>query len=213
MTITATTATVFDYAAVLASIRQVSPEAHIAGGAVRDTILKKPIHDVDIFLADDNLETVAAHLRSNHAYVKVGEWKEYLGFSDPAMVRLAKFEKADETIPVCLIGLKQDYVDPQRNISRFDFGICMAAFDGTTITRAAEFNDDAAEQTFTLCRADNSQQFAYSMSRYKKITADRYAGWGLVVPEEFSELATKHTMSGYWYRDNRHNGLRPKDRK
>jgi len=125
--------TVFDYADLLASIRQAAPEAHIAGGAVRDTILEKPIRDIDIFLADQNLEQAAAHLRSVNAYVKVGEWEEYLGFSDPAMTRLAKFEKADETIPVCLIGLKPNYIMPEVNIARFDFGICMAAFDGMTI--------------------------------------------------------------------------------
>ena len=33
--------TVTDYAAVLAALQQVAPEAHIAGGAVRDTILNK----------------------------------------------------------------------------------------------------------------------------------------------------------------------------
>jgi tRNA nucleotidyltransferase/poly(A) polymerase len=37
--------TMYDYAITLASIRSIAPEAHIAGGAVRDTILKKPIHD------------------------------------------------------------------------------------------------------------------------------------------------------------------------
>ena len=209
--------TVFDYTALLSSIRQVAPEAHIAGGAVRDTLLEKPIHDIDVFLDDANLEAAAAHLRSAHAYVKVGEWKEYLGFSDPAMTHLAKFEKADAPIPVCLIGLKPDFVDPAANMSRFDFGICMAAFDGTTVTRTAEFNDDAEAKTFTLHRADNLAQFSYSMSRFKKITAGRYAGWGLVVPQEFAALATEHTMKRHWYQEAdkfglRGSALRPKER-
>jgi hypothetical protein len=195
--------TVFDYAALLASIQQVAPEAHIAGGAVRDTILKKPIKDVDVFLADENLEAVAAHLRPAHAYVKVGEWKEYLGFADPAMTRLAKFERADATIPVCLIGLKPDFVDPTENMSRFDFGLCMAAFDGTAVMRTAAFNDDAESQTFTLHRADNAQQFAYSMSRFEKLIAERYAGWRLAVPKEFVELAKDHTMRRTWFWDER----------
>jgi hypothetical protein len=210
--------TVFDYAALLASIQRVAPEAHIAGGAVRDTILKKPIKDIDIFLADANLEATAAHLRRADAYVKVGEWKEYLGFSDPAMTCLAKFERADATIPVCLIGLKPDFVDPAENMSRFDFGLCMAAFDGTAITQTAAFNDDAAAKTFALHRADNREQFAYSMSRFEKLTADRYAGWGLTVPEEFASLVTDHTVRRMWFRDEskgfgrREMVLRPKAR-
>lgn len=211
-----TRTTVFDYTDILTSLRQLAPEAHIAGGAVRDTILKRPICDIDVFLDDAALETAAARLRSAYGYVKVGEWQQYLGFSDPVMTRLAKFERADAAIPLCLIGLQGDYVTVEDNLSRFDFGICMAAFDGKTVTRAAAFNDDAETQTFTLLRADNIEQFAYSMSRFKKITADRYIGWTLAVPKEFEPLATQHTMRKEWYwSDELYHGKQvmcPKDR-
>src|SRR5262249_28392006 len=90
--------TVSDYTTVLTTLQQIAPEAHIAGGAVRDTILRKPIQDIDVFMGDEQVEEAAALLRSRCSYVKVGEWKEYLGFSDPAMTRVAKFEKADATI-------------------------------------------------------------------------------------------------------------------
>ena len=52
----------------------------------------------------------------------------------------------------------------------------MAAFDGKQAIRAAEFDHDEEDQTFTLCRADNQAQFAYSLSRFEKITSARYAG-------------------------------------
>ena len=121
--------TMFDYATVLATLQQIAPEAHIAGGAVRDTILKKPIQDIDVFVADKDghVEEAAALLRSRCGYVKVGEWTQYLEFSDPAMTRVAKFEKADEIIPVCIIGLLPRYASPKANIARFDFGVCMSA--------------------------------------------------------------------------------------
>ena len=48
--------TVTDYATVLAKLQQVAPEAHIAGGAVRDTILHKPIKDIDVFMDDKHVE-------------------------------------------------------------------------------------------------------------------------------------------------------------
>ena len=171
--------TVFDYATVLASLQQIAPRAHVAGGAVRDTILNKPIHDIDVFMDDEHVEEAAARLRSSHAYVRVGEWQQYLGFSDPAMVRVAKFEKADETIPVCVIGLKPKFAEPRANLARFDFGLCMAAYDGENLIRTAEFDRDVESRTFTLHRADNHAQFAYSVSRLQKITAGRYAGWNL----------------------------------
>lgn len=208
----------FDYTTVLATLQQIAPEAHIAGGAVRDTILQKQIHDIDVFMQDEHVEEAAALLRSSCSYVKVGEWKQYLGFSDPAMTRVAKFEKADEAIPVCIIGLLPEFASPRDNIARFDFGICMAAFDGKEIMRAVEFDQDEEARTFTLCRADNQVQFDYSLSRFEKITAARYAGWSLVVPNEFEELAREHTFRRHWYRDDFTKGiygesiLKPKER-
>jgi Poly A polymerase head domain len=193
--------TMSDYTTVLATLQQIAPEAHIAGGAVRDTILQKQIHDVDVFMEDEHVEEAAALLRSACSYVKVGEWKQYLGFSDPAMRRVAKFEKADETIPICIIGLMPDFANPKDNIARFDFGICMAAFDGKQTIRTAEFDQDEKDQTFTLCRADNYAQYAYSLSRFEKITAARYKGWSLAVPDYFGDLAKEHTFRRHWYRD------------
>jgi poly(A) polymerase-like protein len=193
--------TMFDYARVLATLQQVAPEAHVAGGVVRDTILQKQIRDVDVFMADTHVEEAAALLRSACSYVKVGAWKQYLGFSDPAMTCVAKFEKADETIPICIIGLLPSFANPRDNIARFDFGICMAAFDGKRIIRTAEFDQDVEAKTFTLCRADNYEQFAYSFSRFEKITAGRYAGWRLVVPPEFEELDKEHNHRRHWYQD------------
>ena len=48
--------TIYDYADLLAELQTVAPEAHVAGGAVRDTILEKPIHDVDVFMDDRHVE-------------------------------------------------------------------------------------------------------------------------------------------------------------
>jgi Poly A polymerase head domain len=202
--------TVFDYGKVLAALQQIAPEAHIAGGAVRDTILQKPIHDVDVFMKDEHVEEAAALLRSSCSYVKVGEWKRYLGFSDPAMTRVAKFEKADETTPICIIGLEPGFVTPKDNMARFDFGICMAAFDGKNEIRTAKFNQDAEGQTFTLHRADNQAQFTYSISRFETITAARYQGWKLVVPNAFERLAKDHAWRRSFYVDYVTGAIMPK---
>jgi hypothetical protein len=209
--------TISDYTTVLATLQQIAPEAHIAGGAVRDTILQKQIHDVDVFMEDKHVDEAAALLRSSCSYVKVGDWKQYLDFSDPAMTRVAKFEKADETIPICIIGLQSRFANPRYNIGRFDFGICMAAFDGKETIRAPEFDHDEKARTFTLCRADNPQQYAYSLTRFVKITAARYKGWSLSVPDKFEELAKEYTFRCHWYRDyvkgfDGENILKPKDR-
>jgi hypothetical protein len=166
-----TLSTMFDYTTLLGALQQIAPEAHIAGGAVRDTVLEKPIAHIDIFMKDEHVEGAAAVLRSSCGYVKVGEWKEYLGFSDPAMTRVAKFEKTDETIPVCIIGLLPRFANPRANIARFDFGVCMAAFDGKQTLRTYEFDQDVEAHTFTLCRADSQAQFTYSMRPKERVAA------------------------------------------
>lgn len=87
-------------------------------------------------------------------------------------------------------------------MARFDFGICMAAWNGDEIYTAPEYKRDVEHQTFTLCRADDRPQFAYSMSRFKKMTADRYAGWQLVVPARFKELEREYVLrQNHWYDD------------
>ena len=95
----------------------------------------------------------------------------------------------------------------------------MAAFDGDKTIRTAEFDRDVAQSTFTLCRADDIWQFTYSMSRFKKIAAGRYAGWKLAIPDEFEALAKEHAhRRDYYWDDNcgkyfpRNNILKPKER-
>jgi hypothetical protein len=192
---------VSDYAGILTKLQQIAPAAHIAGGAVRDTVLQRDIADIDIFLADEHLEDAVVMLRCECGYVKVGEWKQYLEFSDPAMTRVAKFEKADETIPICIIGLLAEYARPNANVSRFDFGICMSWFDGKRIACTLAFSEDSSNKTFTLCRADNLAQFFYSMSRFEKLTGERYRGWSLTIPEKFRELAKEYAFRKNWYLD------------
>jgi tRNA nucleotidyltransferase/poly(A) polymerase len=65
-----TVKTMFDYAPLLTTLQAIAPEAHIAGGAVRDTILEKPIRDIDVFMKAHYLEEAAACLRSSCGYVK-----------------------------------------------------------------------------------------------------------------------------------------------
>jgi hypothetical protein len=182
--------------------RNIRAQVHIAGGAVRDTILGRPIRDIDIFLPDTHGDAAATLLRSQFGYVKVGQWAQYMGFSDPMVARVAKFEKADETIPVCLIGLTAE-LSAYENIERFDFGICMAAWEGgsTQMITNDQFKRDAEGKTFTLRRADNFTQFTYSMSRFEKLTADRYKGWGVSIPDQFESLLREHSFRRHWYKE------------
>jgi hypothetical protein len=52
-------------------------------------------------------------------------------------------------------------------------------------------NETRNYQSFTLHRADNLLQFAYSMARFEKITAGRYRGWSLAISKKFEEYVDK----------------------
>jgi hypothetical protein len=181
-------------------MQDLNPTAHITGGAVRDVLLDRPIRDIDIFLAANAMAEAARLLHSKFGYVQVGEWQQYEHFFDPVIAGAAEFEKADEAIPVSLIGLN-NHEDMRANIARFDFGVCMAGWDGRDVYRPMPFDREATNQTFTLLRADNRHQFAHSMVRFGKLTKERYAGWQLVVPEKFEALAREHSFRRDWYRE------------
>jgi hypothetical protein len=190
-----------DYGDVLSGLQQLAPGAHIAGGAVRDTVLGVKPRDIDVFLPDECKEEAATMLRSKFKYVRVGEWRSYdTGFSDPAITHVAKFENADQAIPICLIGLKGPAAQSiESNISRFDFGICMAAWAGNGLITNGRFDTDRENKTFTLCRADNREQLAYSLSRYEKLRASRFKDWQIAIPERFGDLLREHQTRQHWY--------------
>jgi tRNA nucleotidyltransferase/poly(A) polymerase len=63
----------YRYANIIKTIRSIAPQAHLAGGAVRDTILEKEIRDIDMFVDDDHVDEVAKLLRTDFSCVKTGE--------------------------------------------------------------------------------------------------------------------------------------------
>jgi hypothetical protein len=123
---------------------------------------------------------------------------------------VAKFEKADEVIPICLIALNEPK-SMQENQTRFDFGVCMAGWDGSKVYTAPGYRSDVERQCFTLCRADDQAQFNYSMCRYERMTAARYAGWQLSIPKAFAPLAKEHAIRQTHYWDRSDGSWRLKD--
>ena len=179
-----------NYKPIVDTLQILSPTAHIGGGAVRDSLLKRPIRDVDLFIDSAVTDPAAQLLRSKFGFIKVSDWMAagYYRKSVLELARVATFEKADETIPIQLIGLNGP-TTMQQNIGRFDFGACMAGWDGDQVCTTEQFKIDVYNETFTLCRAESQWQYDNSMRRFQKFTAERYAGWKLRVPSEFESFA------------------------
>ena len=175
------------YKSILSAIRDLCPTAHIGGGAVRDSLLERPIRDVDLFLDEFATDEAATLLRSQvrlrqsrrmeelrdvlrsrrgaGGQVRKGR-RDHPGLPDRTAPRVRKRGRCKRTSPA--------------STSEF-------AWRGGTVARSTPRRNTSAtssSKTFTLCRADDQAQFTYSMSRFDKMTADRYAGWRLVVPRE-----------------------------
>ena len=88
----------------------------------------------------------------------------------------------------------------------------MVGWDGDQVYTAPEYKTDIEQKTFTLCRADDMPQLNYSMARYRKMIADRYAGWSLVVRPEFEKLFREYTLRETYYTDYDTGELKLRDR-
>ena len=75
----------------------------------------------------------------------------------------------------------------EENIARFDFGICRIAFDGARFEMHWGYEYDRMEERFTLRRCVSPQTLLLSLARYKRLE-QKYVGWDLVIPSQFSEF-------------------------
>lgn len=161
-------------------LREAAPEAHIAGGAVRDDYLGVPIKDVDVFVGEVN-ETRAREVLAEHF-----EWKRSMDesyfTSDPRVRAAHEFDMPDT--PINLIVLSEA-LSMLENVERFDFGVCRAAHNGECGFFHADFTHDVERRCFTLRKCENESQMGLSLGRYRRLS-EKFPEWGLHIPAKFS---------------------------
>jgi hypothetical protein len=150
------------YQSLLAAVQKLCPTAHIAGGAVRDSLLKRAIRDIDLFLDDDVADDAAKLLQSRFGLTQIGGWRSVYGYANPLIARVGKFDAAYEPVPVSLIALNKPK-SMRKNIDRFDFGACMAGWDGDRICITKEYEIDA-EKKPSRCAAPTTPRSLRSRS-------------------------------------------------
>lgn len=173
---------------VLNKIQSVFPNAIIAGGALRDTVLDLEVKDVDIFIhnVDDVLFSVA-------------DIRELLGVppdeSDTASVTMCRLDgynilsnrrKISNLINVSLGGVLYQLVfvsmPPIRYVDEcFDFGLCKIYFDGTVLKLFDEFQHDLDNQQITLLGAFTERELARSVFAHRQQIIKKLPGWKVVI--------------------------------
>lgn len=171
-----------DWSALLRAIRRVCPTAVIAGGALRDLDNGREVKDIDVFVfADSDREAFAAMEALNGANLDVSYdetfegGKAYPEDQNLEVIQIAELHGHDLEVPVQLIFVRWDTA---RIVERFDYGICRLSWDGETLTRPPEYDEDKAAKVFRL-RRDRPTPISMrgSVRRYARLTAEKYPDW------------------------------------
>ena len=176
---------------VLAQVQEKFPEAVIAGGALRDLILDRPVGDIDIFVKAQGPYT-EAHLKAlfGDSIEKVSkEWVIKYAEHLPELDSVWDIKMRDADYhPFQVIALNMD-VTPQSAVERFDFGICRVAHDGNRLYITPEFAQDADNHTFTALRVHNKQSTWDRIDRFLS-PGSKYQGWEWRDPQELLRKST-----------------------
>ncbi len=170
---------------LLDEIRVIAPDAHIAGGALRDLDHDRPVKDIDIFIPAEH-DVAVELLAMELGFERDGavDLSSMVG-SDPA-VRSSVTWKKEGHLPVNAIYLTSN-TRPVDNLARLDLGLCQIAFDGQMLLRTPAYMTDWVDGTMTVTRCDNSDQMGRTVKRAARLRL-KYPSYGFRIPTEFRHL-------------------------
>lgn len=164
--------------------------AFVVGGAIRDYLLDKEAKDIDIFTpacSETYVKEVERALILAGAVRKRDSgdtsysifWRKH---SDHTVKRTMTFDLWGFDVQVVFVDLGGgSWLSPKALLDRVDFGICRVSYgmvDGHyRADFPKEFEKDVRDRTITLYRADTAGQHAYSLKRFQRLTAEKFAGW------------------------------------
>lgn len=162
------------------------PSAIVAGGAIRDYILGKPIKDIDVFVSyEDTDQFMFPSLVMANALnrdVLKEDWSTYMNIPDVlAVYSMTPYME----LPVQIIVMKPG-LSPVDRIDQLDFGICQVWYNGVTKKCTPAFSEDAVNKTITLVHCENLHEFERSMTRYVRLS-QKYSEFELLIPEQFQQ--------------------------
>lgn len=146
---------------LLEEIQKTSPEAIIAGGAMRDWFHGHTPKDVDIFVSAGFDVTLIPKLIENSQDDPSGEL-------DDTITQSITF--GGYSLPINIVWCNKNVI-PMQRFEKFDFGLCKIAWDGQTVIEHPEFLWDVKYNLITLRRAPSIEMLLRSLERYKRFTA------------------------------------------
>jgi len=168
----------------LAALKRAGIDGLIAGGAVRDHILNKPVRDIDVFV--EYRADIEQRLEQAYGIGCVNRMMaaEYAGNEVKHVFEVMSDSLTD--VPVQVIVLNEG-LTPGDRAAHHDFGICQCWYlGGGTFDWTGAFLSDKELGRFTLTHCEGQGEFDRSMRRWEKF-AGRFPEFNLRVPAEFAD--------------------------
>lgn len=187
------------WAVTMERIRSSLPSAYLAGGAIRDFDNQRPVKDLDVFFTEGKHTYSTAHLEDSLA--KLGYFYksecpgQYMDGAANEIEGTSTYVSTEGQPELNLIQLAPDF-NPASIIERVDFGLCQIGYDRMKVVeRTLAYDFDRTNQCLTLTRAESVDGVARSLKRYHRLS-QKYVGWQLRVPNEFTPLVNAALAAG-----------------
>ena len=160
------------------------PEAVLAGGALRDAYIGKPVKDLDIFVSYPNHNALHPLFLIAQCFDMGGVISEQKFTGYAAMNEVAQcFQVVSELFPqpINIVLLNRKIECASDVIDRMDFGICHIGCRGMgqDMVVSDRFFRDMAMRTFTLYRQDDE---ARAVRRWQRLQDKYEPPWRMVIP-------------------------------
>jgi len=159
---------------ILSKVQTISPDAIIAGGALRDLDNGKPIKDLDIFVpltADFSLGSFY-NIFGVREIDESSNAEEYQNNEEVWGVYVYNLPDFDIPVNIIVCTPNENFVNHQ--LERFDIGICKIAYNGKEVIRHHWYNID--KEAKSLC-IYNTLWLDSSLKRLNRL-GEKYQGWG-----------------------------------
>ena len=162
---------------LLDEIQKTDPQAIIAGGSLRDWFHGHTPKDIDIFVtANFDVESIP------QLEIKK-EQIEHSGDLDETILDSVQYDGYSK--PINIITCSEKW-PPDKQVDKFDFGLCKISWDGQNIFEHSEFLWDVKHHLFTLRRPSAPCMIFKSIERYKRLR-DKYP-FPLMIPHDLTIL-------------------------
>lgn len=155
------------------------PEAIVAGGFLRDSLLDIEPKDIDVFIGNRNSMTsdclVAALSAALGGYVEV---EFNVTYSAMEVDRILAVDSTAYPFPIQVIEMKPGLA-PVEHARKHDFGICQVWVGSHGLESTLDFISDKGSHTCTLVHCENEDEHARSMRRWERLK-EKLVGFTLV---------------------------------